>query len=166
MKVKGWAESGVDPPAEMSDDGTSVGFAGMTWFPKGDFYKLNIQSLHFSEKKRGKFPSNLVKYEDTEGLSIDEYTPEKITRTNCTSVTARIYDIQGLLAPLTLKLKSDLRTLISHEASWTNSIPDHQREIWIQNFKMIEEVRDALYPQMPSPPKQEFSSSVMQPIQV
>ena len=145
MKVKGWAESGIDPPAEMSDDGTSVGFAGMTWFPKGDFYKLNIQSLHFSKKKRGKFPSNLVKYEDTEGLSIDEYTPEKITRTNCTSVTARIYDIQGLLAPLTLKLKSDLRTLISHEASWTNPIPDHQREIWIQNFKMIEEVRDIMY---------------------
>ena len=50
MKVKGWAESGVDPPAEMSDDGTSVGFAGMTWFPKGDFFKLNIQSLHFSKK--------------------------------------------------------------------------------------------------------------------
>ena len=63
MKVKGWAESGVDPPSEMSDDGKSVGFAGMTWFPRGDFYKLNIQSLHFSKKKRGKFPANLVKYE-------------------------------------------------------------------------------------------------------
>ena len=145
MKVKGWAESGVDPPTEMSDDGTSVGFAGMTWFPKGDFYKLNIQSLHFSKKKRGKFPSNLVKYEDTKGISIDEYTPEKITRTNCTSVTARIYDIQGLLAPLTLKLKNDLRTLISFEPSWTAPIPDHQRATWINNFKMIEEVRDILY---------------------
>ena len=145
MKVKGWAESGVDPPVEMSDDGRSVGFAGMTWFPKGDFYKLTIQSLHFSKKKRGKFPSNLVKYEDTEGISIDEFTPEKITRTNCTSVTARICDIQGLLAPLTLKLKNDLGTLISFEPSWTNSIPDHQRSTWIQNFKMIEEVRDILY---------------------
>ena len=145
MKVKGWAESGVDPPSEMSDDGKSVGFAGMTWFPKGDFYKLNIQSLHFSKKKRGKFPANLVKYEDTSGISIDEFTPDKITRTNCTSVTARIYDIQGLLAPLTLKLKNDLRTLISFEPSWTNPIPDHQRSTWIQNFKMIEEVRDILY---------------------
>ena len=85
MKVKGWTESGVDPPVEMSDDGRSVGFAGMTWFPKGDFYKLTIQSLHFSKKKRGKFSSNLVKYEDTEGISIDEFTPEKITRTNCTA---------------------------------------------------------------------------------
>ena len=145
MKVKGWAESGVDPPSEMSDDGKSVGFAGMTWFPRGDFYKLNIQSLHFSKKKRGKFPANLVKYEDTSGITIDEFTPNKITRTNCTSVAARIYDIQGLLAPLTLKLKNDLRTLISFEPSWTNPIPDHQRSTWIQNFRMIEEVRDILY---------------------
>ena len=145
MKVKGWAESGTDPPEEMSDDGKSVGFAGMTWFPKGDFYKLNIQSLHFSKKKRGKFPANLIKYEDTTGITIDEYTPDKITRTNCTSVAARIYDIQGLLAPLTLKLKNDLRTLISFEPSWTSSIPDHQRATWIQNFKMIEDVRDILY---------------------
>ena len=48
MVIKGWAESGFDPPADISEDGVSVGFAGMTWFPKGDFYKLNIQSLHFS----------------------------------------------------------------------------------------------------------------------
>ena len=42
MVIKGWAESGQDPPADISEDGVSVGFAGMTWFPKGDFYKLNI----------------------------------------------------------------------------------------------------------------------------
>ena len=145
MLVKGWAESGMDPPLEMSDDGVSVGFAGMTWFPRADFYKLNIQSLHFSKKKRGKFPSNLVKFEDTSGMSIEEFTPQSITRTNCTSVVARIYDIQGLLAPLTLKLKNDLRSLISYEPTWKNPIPDHQRAVWVNNFKTIEEVRDLLY---------------------
>ena len=145
MVIKGWAESGIDPPADISEDGVSVGFAGMTWFPKGDFYKLNIQSLHFSKKKRGKFPSDLVKFENTKGVSVEEFTPKEITRTNCTSVTARIYDIQGLLAPLTLKLKNDLRTLISYEPSWTQTIPDHQRAIWINNFKTIEEIRDILY---------------------
>ena len=145
MKVKGWAVSGADPPEEITEDKASVGFAGMTWFPRGDFFKLNIQSLHFSKKKRGRFPSNLLKFENTSGISVEEFTPENITRTNCTSVTARIYDIQGLLAPLTLKLKSDLRTLISFEPSWTATIPDHQRTIWINNFKIIEEVRDILY---------------------
>ena len=148
MEVKGWTISGEEPLADLSDDGISVGFAGMTWLPKPDFFKLNIQSLHFAKKKRGKFPPNLVKFEQkhTEtGITVEEFTPKKITRTNCTSVTARIFDITGLLAPLLLKLKSDLRKLIKFEPSWTASIPDHQRAIWVKNFQTIEEVRDIMY---------------------
>ena len=145
MEVKAWVESGKDPPEAVTDDGVSVGFAGLTWFPKAGFFKLNIQSLHFGKKKRGKFQSDLVRFDQTKGLSFDEFTPKKITRTNCTSVTARIFDITGKLSPLTLKLKSDLRQLISFEPSWKDPIPDHQREIWVKNFQTIEEVRDILY---------------------
>ena len=145
MKIKGWAESNKDPPAEMSDDGSSVAFAGMTWFPKGDFYKLNIQSLHFQKKKRGKFPLDMKTYEDIEDQSIDQFTPNTLNRTHCTSVVARIFDIQGLLVPLTLKLKHDLRKLIALDPSWTNPISDEQRYIWVKNFETIEEVRDLLY---------------------
>ena len=47
MEIKGWTVAGHDPPEQLSEDGVSMGFAGMTWFPKGDFFKLNIQSLHF-----------------------------------------------------------------------------------------------------------------------
>ena len=102
-------------------------------------------SINFAKKRRGRLPPDLVKYDQTSGLTIDQYTPEKITRTNCTSVTARIYDTEGMLTPLTLKLKNDLRKLITFEPSWTSPIPDHQRQIWIQNFKTIEEVRDIMY---------------------
>ena len=56
MEIKGWTVAGLDPPEQLTEDGVSVGFAGMTWFPKGDFFKLNIQALHFGKKKRGKFP--------------------------------------------------------------------------------------------------------------
>ena len=145
MEVKGWVIAGKAPPPEASEDGISVGFAGLTWFPAGDFFKLNIQSLHFSKKKRGKFPSDLVKFEQTAGISIDEYTPQYITRTNCTSVAARIYDIAGLVAPVTLKLKYYLRRLITYEPSWTKPIPDHQREIWVNLFKTVEDIRDIFY---------------------
>ena len=51
MYVKGWAQSGLDPPKELSENGISVGLLGMTWLPKLDVYKINIQSLHFSHKK-------------------------------------------------------------------------------------------------------------------
>ena len=145
MEVKGWTVANENPPEQLTEDGISVGFAGMTWFPKPDFFKLNIQSLHFGKKRRGKFPPNLPRFDQSEGVSIEEFTPKQITRTNCTSVTARIFDISGLLAPLLLKLKSDLRKLITFEPSWTLPIPDHQRAIWVNNFKIIDEVRDILY---------------------
>ena len=50
MKVKGWTQSGQDPPSEVTPDGSSIQFAGVTWFPKLDIYKLNIQSLHYGKK--------------------------------------------------------------------------------------------------------------------
>ena len=94
-----------------------------------DVYKLNIRSLHFSRKKRGKYPSDLVKFEDSFGMTIDDYTPKKLTRTNCTSVLARMYDPQGLLAPLTLKMKNDLRRLIEIDPSWTIPMSENMRSI-------------------------------------
>ena len=73
---------------------------------KLDMYRLNIQSLHFSQKKRDKYPSDLVKFEDSSNVTIDEYTPQQLTRTNCASILARMYHPQGLLAPLSLKIKT------------------------------------------------------------
>ena len=97
MNTKGWALSGIDPPKELSEDGISVGLAGIIWLPKLDMYRLNIQSLHFSHKKQGKYPSDLVRFEDSSGVTIDKYTPQQLTRTNCASVLARMYDPQGIL---------------------------------------------------------------------
>ena len=59
----------------------------------------------------------MIKYEDTVELTVDQFTPKEIMRTNCTSVVARIYDTQGLLAPLTLIFKNDLRNLIKVQPS-------------------------------------------------
>ena len=58
MKIKGWAKTGSDPPKELSEDGVSITFARLTWYPKPDLYKLNIQSLNFLKKKR-KIPCRL-----------------------------------------------------------------------------------------------------------
>ena len=86
----------------------------------------------------------MVKYEDKFGLTVNQFTLKEITRTNCTSVVARIYDTQGLLAPLTLKFKNNLRNLIKVQPSWTESIPLNHREIWVNNFKTIEDLRDLM----------------------
>ena len=54
IEIKGWAVAGEDPPTELTEDGFSVGFAGMTWQTKIDAFKLNIQRLHFGKKKQEK----------------------------------------------------------------------------------------------------------------
>ena len=69
----------------------------------------------------------------------------------CTSVSARIYDIPGFTAPLSLKLKYDLRELIKEDPSWDNPISSSLRAKWIENFKLIEELRDVLYVKCPIP---------------
>ena len=89
MKIKGWAKTGSDPPKELSKDSVNIPFAGLTWYPKQDLCKLNIKLLHFSKKKRGRLPADLITLEDS-GKSVKDYVPHNISRTNCTSVVACI----------------------------------------------------------------------------
>ena len=63
-----------------------------------------------------------------------------------------MYDPQGLLAPLTLKMKNDLRRLIEIDPSWNNPMPENMRSIWLKNFKTVEDVRDFLYIRCSIPP--------------
>ena len=151
MKIKGWGLSGEDPPPELSEDGMTIGFAGMTWAPKVDCFKLNIDRLHFGKKKRGRYPEDLKRYDGSFGLTLDEFVPKTLTRRMCSSVSARIYDLSGKLAPLTLRLKYDLRKLIKSDPDWDAPISPGLRQRWIQNFRMIEDMRDILYIRCPIP---------------
>ena len=110
------------PPESVSEDRVSVGFAGMTWIPEVDSFSLRIQKLHFGKKRRGRFPDSLEMYDGSFGKTIEEFVPENLSRRNCTSVMARIFDPPGFLAPLSLKLKYDLRKLIEAEPSWDTPI--------------------------------------------
>ena len=69
MNIKGWAISGEIPPEQMTDDGFSVNFSGLKWYPVLDAYKSNISSLHFKKKKRGKHDSNVDMF-DVDGTTL------------------------------------------------------------------------------------------------
>ena len=140
MKVKGWSVSGKEPPAELSEDGVSVGIGGMTWLPKIDVFQLNIQPLHFGKKKRGRFPDDLEKFDGSFGKSIEEFTPKRLTRRMCTSVAARIYDIPGKLAPLALRLKNDLTALLPASiiaVEFRVSIPPSRRTVSLSKVQLV-----------------------------
>ena len=151
MKIKGWGVSGEHPPPEVSDDGVTVGFAGLTWATEVDCFKLNLDKLHFGKKKRGRYPDDMKRFDGSFGITMEQFVPQTLSRRNCSSVSARIYDLAGKLAPLTLRLKYDLRQLIKSNPDWDDPISPQLRQRWIQNFKMIDEMRDILYVRCPIP---------------
>ena len=52
FSLKGFTISGNDPPEHLSSDQESVLVAGLKWFPKGDFFKININKLNFNKGVR------------------------------------------------------------------------------------------------------------------
>lgn len=144
MEIKGWCLSGEDPPKELTDDGATVSLAGMTWFPKIDGFSLNISKLHFSKKKRGKYDPNIKIFDDSSEC-LEDFVPHNLSRRQCTSVVARIYDLTGKLAPITLKFKDGLRKSIDENPSWDEPISPRQRLLWIDNFRIINDVREIIY---------------------
>ena len=82
-------------------------------------------------------------------MKLEDFVPTNLTRRMCTSVPARLYDITQKLAPLHLRLKHDLRKLIKINPSWDAQISAELRQRWIENFQLIEDVRDILYIRCP-----------------
>ena len=150
MDVKAWAFSGEDPPEKLTPDGVSVCLAGMVWYTKLDMYRINYDSLHFGKKKRGRYPPDLLKL-NGEFKSIDEFVPVELTRRNCARVAGRLYDLRGDVAPLLLRLKHDLRMLILKGYDWDDSVDVESRKRWIENFTLMEDVREFLFMRCPIP---------------
>ena len=109
-KIKGWAIARMKPAPEISDN-CYVGVAGMAWHPETDFVELKLQDLHFGKVVRGRLsPTTKVFKGDKSRFSdMDNFVPLKLTKGQVTSKLMGIFDLQGLLIPLTARLKKDLR---------------------------------------------------------
>ena len=144
MKIKGgWTFAGQDPPEEVSKDGITVDFGGLAWCSKLDVFSLRIPPLYFGTKKRGKLPSTVQVFDGSS--SLENFTPEEITRRQCTGIVARVWDILGKVAPVTLKLRHDLRKLIVSNPEWDTPLSKELRSYWINNFKLIDDTKDIMY---------------------
>ena len=91
--TKGMTESGKDPPAHLSKEGKSITLFGFIWFPKGDFFRLNIDEINFSRKLRGR------KEAQTAGI-----IPLILTMRNCVSRTTDVFDLMGRVVPILKRL--------------------------------------------------------------
>ena len=129
--LKGITFSNHDPPESLTDDGISIGVAGMKWYSKEDKISLNIGELNFAKKLRGKKPSSSI-----------NQIPEKLTRRHCVAKVAEIFDISGKLTPITAAMKLDLHELVLRKLDWDDVVPDTLRPIWNSHFEMMNEINN------------------------
>ena len=73
-------------------------------------------------------------------LNLSGKMSEKITRRDCASRVAEVFDPTGRVAPLTSGFKIDMHQLSLRKLSWDDVIPEDLRKIWSGNFEMIEEI--------------------------
>ena len=131
FSLKGFTFSCYPPCTSSSSDGESVGVAGLRWYPEDDKVALDISELNFSRKYRGKKPSNKI-----------NTIPSKLTRRHCVSKVSEIYDLTGLITPITAGMKIDLHTLVQRKLNWDDAIPDDLRPLWETHFQMMQEIKN------------------------
>ena len=93
------------------------------------FLKLNIKELNFGKKIRGK------KSKKSAGV-----IPVTITKRDCISIASEIFDLTGLAAPITGRIKLDISVLHQRQIGWDDPIPNELKTIWIANFDLIKEL--------------------------
>ena len=128
--TKGFISSGEDPPDFLSDGRDFVLVGGSKWFSKKDLIGYNFGPVNFKRRIRGK------KSDDGVGV-----LPDVLTKRNCVSRSSEPFDLAGLVAPILGGIKVDISELHIHCPLWDDPIPSHLKEIWVQNFGLIDELR-------------------------
>ena len=71
--------------------------------------------------------------------------PSKLTRRDCAFKVYEIFDITGIIAPLTAAMKLDLHELVLQKLDWDDKIPDNLQPIWESHFQMMNEIKTLKY---------------------
>ena len=86
-----------------------------------------------------------VRFYNAREDKLEEFVPQCLTRRMISSKLMSRYDPTGKEAPLTLKLKFDLRNIVKNEPEWDAPVPEEVRSQWVRNFAMMDETRGFTY---------------------
>ena len=128
FNLKGFTFSGAKPLKQLSDDGESIHVAGLKWYSEKDFLKLDVSPVNFSQRLRGK------------QITSSNEIPNNLTRRQCLSKVSEVFDLTGMITPLTASMKIDLHTLVERKLDWDDTIPADLMPVWSSNFEMINEI--------------------------
>ena len=81
-----------------------------------------MSKLTFARKHRGRKPK------------LQSTVPDKLTRRQCVSKVAELYDLTGLITPIMATLKMDLHDLVKRKMEWDDVLSDGLRQVWINHF--------------------------------
>ncbi|MEM7375648.1 MAG: hypothetical protein AAF587_44055 [Bacteroidota bacterium] len=96
---------------------------------------------HITRCARPKFAK---KYRGRKPVSITS-VPVNLTRRQCVSKVAELYDITGLITPIIATLKIDLHELVKRKMDWDDILPENLRSIWVSHFEMMTEIKNIHY---------------------
>ena len=127
--TKGFTVSGQPPPPDLTKDGTSINLLGIKWHSEGDQFQLAVA------KGKGKAVLVLL----------------KLTKRICMGKVAEIYDIIGLIAPITAGFKVDLHALVASSYAWDDPLSAPDREVWLKNLELMETLSEGMWPRWTIP---------------
>ena len=105
--LKGFTFVGSDPDVHSSADGKSINVGGLKWYSQEDKIGINVSKLNFEKKLRGRKSANG-----------DGALPEKITKRDCASKVAELFDPLGRIVPLIAGTNQDISLLHASGLNW------------------------------------------------
>ena len=125
---------------KASQDGESIGVCGMRWFPKTDEYSLGKGEINFNPSIRGKKKPNSKSVETSQDVT-DEIVPLKFTKAELVGKISEVYNLDGTVEPMKIHHKILMRIYGINQLDWKDYVPVEQREVWMEVFKNIQDVR-------------------------
>ena len=107
--LKGFTFSGSKPLKDLSDNGKSINVAGMKWYSEMDLLQLYVSPLDFAKRVRGK------------KMSTSPGIPSNLTRRQCLSKVSELFDLTGMITPITAAMKLDLHVLVQRKLDWDDT---------------------------------------------
>ena len=72
-------------------------------------------------------------------LSMNGVVPDIIVMRECSTVVHEVFDLKGLVAPLTAGFKYDMSVLHQKCSNWDDPVPAELWSTWVENFDLIKE---------------------------
>ncbi|XP_066928094.1 uncharacterized protein [Clytia hemisphaerica] len=87
-----------------------------------------------------RYQTSLMMTRDKKNQDRLNIIPEKLTRRQCISKVAEIYDLTGKIAPRVAATKLDLQQLNLRQLQWDDVLPNELRQVWLNHFETMQEI--------------------------